>query len=130
MRGPARRSPYQVHFLAAGLLTLAGTVALWYFLSRPHGDWPHWLACWLLSVNVVAFGYYGLDKGRARSGARRVPEVVLHTLTAAGGSLGSYAGMQCFRHKTVKGKFLIVFWCIVVLQVLLILLIIQRLWWE
>src|SRR4051812_47598494 len=130
MAAPARRpSPYRVHFAAAAVLAAAGTLAVWSLLSR-HNDWAHWLACWLLAVNVVSFGYYGFDKGRARAGARRVPEAVLHTLTAAGGSLGSYAGMRCFRHKTVKGTFRIVFWGIVVLQVLLALALAKRLWWD
>ena len=54
---------------------------------------------------------------RAGTGAPRVPEVVLHGLTFAGGSLGAYAAMKTFRHKTIKGQFRIVFWLIVVVQV-------------
>jgi uncharacterized membrane protein YsdA (DUF1294 family) len=120
---------YQFHFLMAAALALAGTLALWFALSRLM-DWPHWLGCWLLSVNVVAFGYYGYDKGRARSVASRIPEALLHTLTAAGGSLGAYAGMQLFRHKTIKGKFRILFWCIVALQVSIGFWVVKAVWWD
>jgi len=41
----------------------------------------------------------------------------LHTLAAVGGSPGALLGMSLFRHKTIKGKFRILFWCIVALQV-------------
>jgi uncharacterized membrane protein YsdA (DUF1294 family) len=129
MAAPARRkSIIQSYLLIAGLLTILGTLMLWYAVSQHH-DWRHWLGCWLLVINVVAFGYYGFDKRQARAGRRRVPEAVLHTLAAAGGSVGAFAGMKCFRHKTIKGKFQIVFWCIVVLQVLIALWIVKTLWW-
>jgi uncharacterized membrane protein YsdA (DUF1294 family) len=91
-------------------------------------DWEHWLGCWLVAVNVVAFGYYGFDKGRSRGVESRVPEWALHGLTAAGGSLGAYAGMHVFRHKTLKRGFRIVFWCIVVLEMALILWLIRAMW--
>ncbi len=47
---------------------------------------------------------------------RRIPELVLHGLAVAGGSPGAYAGMRWFRHKTVKGRFRLVFWSIVIVQ--------------
>jgi uncharacterized membrane protein YsdA (DUF1294 family) len=52
---------------------------------------------------------------------------VLHGLALAGGSLGCYAGMRAFRHKTIKGTFRIVFWVIVVLQALLVVAVVYRL---
>ena len=109
--------------LALSLL-LAGGLLL---ALRPALTWAHLLAAWLLAVNVVAFGYYGFDKGRARSQSRRVPEAVLHGLADAGGSVGAYAGMRTFRHKTIKGSFRIVFWFIVVCQVALMAAVIYRL---
>jgi uncharacterized membrane protein YsdA (DUF1294 family) len=69
----------------------------------------------------VAFAYYGVDKFQARRGRRRVPEVVLHGLAVVGGSPGAYAAMQVWRHKTIKGRFRLVFWLIVALQLALIL---------
>ena len=125
-RPPGR--PYQIrrHAAVALCLAVAGMLLLWWALSR-QADWLHWLACWLVAVNVVAFGYYGFDKGRARSSRSRVPEVVLHGLSAAGGSIGSYVAMQTFRHKTVKGSFRIVFWFIVFCQIALAAAVIYRL---
>jgi uncharacterized membrane protein YsdA (DUF1294 family) len=127
------------HALTAATLTLAGALLLWWGLSRRLEVFPL-LACWLVAVNVVAFGYYGYDKSRARSAPERpeggapawgarVPEVVLHGLTAAGGAAGAYAGMELFRHKTVKGRFRVVFWCVVALQLALIAWVVKRTWW-
>jgi uncharacterized membrane protein YsdA (DUF1294 family) len=90
--------------------------------------WYHLLAAWLVAINLVTFGYYGFDKARARTSARRVPETVLHGLVLLGGTLGAYSGMALFRHKTVKTSFRMVFWVIVVMQVLLIVAVIYRIY--
>lgn len=91
-------------------------MALWWLLGGKN-TWPVWLTCWLVAINVVAFGYYGYDKAQAGNGGGRVPEVVLHGLSALGGSPGAFLAMHLFRHKTIKGGFRILFWCIVVLQI-------------
>ena len=126
MRGGRRMRPQWFHAGMALVLSLA-LMAVLLLAFRPEGGWAPYLAAWLVSVNVVTFGYYGYDKGRAGASARRVPEVVLHGLAFAGGSLGAYAAMKTFRHKTVKGSFRIVFWFIVVLQAGLILAVVYRL---
>ena len=117
--------PLYRHGGTALLFCLAGALAL-VLLFRPAPTWFHYLAAWLLSVNVVAFVYYGYDKSCARSASRRVPEAVLHGLSMAGGSLGAYAGMRLFRHKTIKGSFRIFFWFVVAMQVLLIIAVVYR----
>ncbi len=63
---------------------------------------------WLLSWGLVTFGFYGYDKAQAKIGGGRVPEIVLHLITLAGGVLGAWAGRFLFRHKTRKPAFLIV----------------------
>jgi uncharacterized membrane protein YsdA (DUF1294 family) len=95
-----------------------------------HEPTPVWLGCWLASVNVVTIGYYGFDKARARGSEGRVPELVLHGLSALGGSPGAYLAMSLFRHKTVKGSFRILFWCIVILQASLAAYVAKLLWWS
>jgi uncharacterized membrane protein YsdA (DUF1294 family) len=128
MQPQARRNrPVRFHFLTGACLALALTALLWFGL-RGGSDWSHLLFCWLIAVNVTAFGYYGYDKGQARASADRVPEVVLHGFTAAGGGLGAYAGMQVFRHKTIKGSFRIVFWLLVAVQVVLLAWVIKVRW--
>ncbi|MGF1582009.1 MAG: DUF1294 domain-containing protein [Gemmataceae bacterium] len=112
--------------IALGILVL-GTVGLWALLGR-QSHWAFWLGSWLLTTNVVTFGYYGYDKSCARGSRARIPELVLHGLSAIGGSLGAYAGMVVFRHKTVKGTFRIYFWSIVTLQIALIIYVVSRIW--
>jgi uncharacterized membrane protein YsdA (DUF1294 family) len=48
---------------------------------------------------------------------------VLHLLTALGGTLGSFAAMQIFRHKTRKKSFQLVFWAIVAVQIVVIMVL-------
>ena len=77
--GVPRRSwsPESVHgTLALALAGLATLAALYALPWRWSGT--HLLLCWLLSVNLVTFGYYGYDKRCARQQGRRVPESVLH----------------------------------------------------
>lgn len=81
------------------------------------------LAAWLLSINLVALFMYGYDKSVAGSKAMRVPEKVLWLLALVGGTVGALAGMWLFHHKTSKGKFQLVFWAIVVVQVILIVVV-------
>jgi uncharacterized membrane protein YsdA (DUF1294 family) len=115
-----------LHGLLSLVLALALTLGL-FWLFRLQVTWYSLLICWLLAVNVVAFCYYGYDKARARGSRSRVPEIVLHGLALAGGTLGAYAGMHLFRHKTVKGSFRIVFWTIALLQVALVTAALYRL---
>ncbi len=76
---------------------------------------------YVLTVNLITFVLYGVDKSRARKGAHRIPEAKLHKLALAGGSIGALIGQKVFHHKTRKVKFQIVFWLTVVLQAGLIL---------
>jgi len=81
---------------------------------------------WIFGVSTASFITYGYDKSIAGRGITRVPEVVLHALTAVGGTFGSFLGMQIFRHKTQKGSFRIVFWAIVAIQIVVIVLLLTR----
>ena len=76
-----------------------------------------------VAVNTVAFGLYAYDKRQAIADSLRVPELWLHLTALAGGSPGALAGQLIFRHKTRKFGFQIVFWAIVVLQVVVLVLI-------
>ncbi len=52
------------------------------------------------AMSLLAFCLYGMDKGRAKRGKSRVPELTLLTFAALGGGLGALFGMLLFRHKT------------------------------
>lgn len=69
------------------------------------------LAVWfvallLLALNLAAFLAQGIDKRRARTGARRIPEKQLLWLGVPLAALGMWLGMRVFRHKTSKPGFL------------------------
>lgn len=58
-------------------------------------------------VNLFAFFVIGADKRKAirGNGQKRAPEGLLFFLATCFGSLGVYAGMLIFRHKTKKWYF-------------------------
>lgn len=102
--GRPRRSP-KITYAVIALVTLAVLGAALY-------QWLQWdfYWVWLLVINVVTFAFFRFDKGQAqRTGAMRVPEVVLLGLMVAGGVLGGAGGMWMRpRHKTNKPIFVLV----------------------
>jgi len=119
---------YSVRFHVICTLTLciASTVALWWALTTHQHTWWIWLAHWLLVVNVVTFGYYVLDKWLAGKPWFRIPELVLHMLSALGGSPSALLAMWVFRHKTIKPSFRILYWSIVLAQIALAVFVIVK----
>jgi uncharacterized membrane protein YsdA (DUF1294 family) len=81
---------------------------------------------WIIGVSIASFFTYGYDKSIAGRGVTRIPEVVLHLLTAVGGTIGSFAAMRIIHHKTQKTSFQLVFWVIVIIQVVVIVLLLTR----
>ena len=63
------------------------------------------LGGYLVIVNIIAFGMYGVDKQKAIKKQWRIPEAQLLAVAAIGGSAGALLGMQFFHHKTRKWKF-------------------------
>lgn len=59
----------------------------------------------LLTVNILTFITYGIDKYNARHNHWRVREATLLLLAALGGSIGALLAMKMFRHKTQHKKF-------------------------
>ena len=58
----------------------------------------------LLSINLVAFIAYGIDKYKARHAKWRISEATLLLLAVFGGSLGAWGGMKVWHHKTMHKK--------------------------
>lgn len=125
----ATRQPRGFHLSFALILTGLMTFGLWWLLGAKSGS-TVWIVAWLVSINIVAFAYFAFDKNQAVNNARRVPEIVLHCLSLAGGSPGAFLSMHLFRHKTIKGGFRILFWCIVVLQVALVAWFVKLHWFS
>lgn len=65
------------------------------------------LLIYVALINLAAFLMYGLDKRRAIKDKWRIPERVLLLSALIGGSVGAFAGMQVFHHKTKHWKFII-----------------------
>ncbi|MQN89851.1 DUF1294 domain-containing protein, partial [Prevotella copri] len=59
------------------------------------------IICYLLAVNIVTFLLYGIDKYKAKKGKWRISEATLLTMAAIGGSIGAWAGMRLWHHKTM-----------------------------
>ena len=63
------------------------------------------ILCYLLAVNITTFLLYGIDKYKAKKNRWRIPEATLLTVAAIGGSIGAWAGMRLWHHKTMHKKF-------------------------
>lgn len=64
-----------------------------------------YLVLYLGIINAFALAIMLIDKYKAKKKAWRIPEAVLMTVAALGGSLGILFGMYAARHKTRKPKF-------------------------
>ena len=60
---------------------------------------------YLFAINIVSFFLYGIDKYKAKKGQWRISEATLLTMAAIGGSIGAWAGMRLWHHKTMHKKF-------------------------
>lgn len=60
---------------------------------------------YLLAVNIATFLLYGIDKYKAKKSKWRISEVTLLTMAAIGGSIGAWAAMRLWHHKTMHKKF-------------------------
>jgi len=87
-------------------------MALWYF-TRIH---PLWIC--LLTLSLITFLFYGYDEYQAINQNTRILELVLHLLALAGGTIGAFANLLFFRHKTKKLSFRVIFIIIVIVQIL------------
>ena len=65
------------------------------------------LCLYLLIINALGLLIMLADKEKAKKHRWRIPESTLLTVAALGGSIGCYAGMRVFHHKTRKPKFYI-----------------------
>ena len=75
------------------------------------------LGIYLIIINVITFFIYGLDKYKAKNDRWRIPEKTLIGAAVIGGSIGAWAGMRVFHHKTRHPKFYIGVPVIFVLQI-------------
>lgn len=72
----------------------------------------------LLTLNLLTFIIYGIDKFKAKKAKWRIPESTLLLLAVIGGSIGAWLGLQVWRHKTQHKIFYIGIPMILTLQVI------------
>lgn len=81
---------------------------------------PVLIAGYIAAVNVTAFAVMAADKSRAKKGAWRIPERTLFLFALFLGSIGIWAGMYVFRHKTKHLKFVVGIPAIILVQLCLV----------
>lgn len=81
---------------------------------------------YLIVVNVVAFLAFGVDKWKSKRDKWRIPEAQLIGLAVIGGSIGAWAGMKIWHHKTMHKKFKYGLPAILIIQIILAILIITK----
>lgn len=64
-----------------------------------------YLKYYFILLNILGFLSMYIDKEKAKKNKWRIKESTLLMIAVLGGSLGSYAGMKVFRHKTKHAKF-------------------------
>ena len=78
------------------------------------------IICYLLAINIATFLLYGIDKYKAKKGKWRISEATLLTMAAISGSIGAWAGMRLWHHKTMHKKFKYGIPVIIILQIALV----------
>ena len=78
------------------------------------------VAYFLVSINILAFIVYGIDKWRAAHGRWRIPESTLLGLAIIGGSIGALLGMKVWHHKTKHKKFVLGLPAILLIQLIIL----------
>ncbi|MBE6692643.1 MAG: DUF1294 domain-containing protein [Ruminococcaceae bacterium] len=74
---------------------------------------------YLLIINLITFLLFFIDKRKAIKKKWRIRESVLFGFSALGGSLGGFAAMQIFRHKTKTPIFKFGVPFIIILQIVI-----------
>jgi uncharacterized membrane protein YsdA (DUF1294 family) len=81
-----------------------------------------WMIGYLIVMNVIGLAVMGMDKAKARKHKWRIPEKVLFGVSLFGGSIGTWAGMYLFHHKTRHWYFVFGMPAILAVQTIIIIL--------
>ncbi len=66
-----------------------------------------YLYYYFITINVINFLLFAIDKQKAKRNQWRIPEAWLFFISLIGGSLGGIISMNIFKHKTSKIGFAI-----------------------
>ncbi len=79
------------------------------------------MKAYLIIINILSFILYGIDKLKAIKKKERISEKALILIGILGGSIGSLIGMNLFRHKTKKLKFIISLPLILIIHIIVVI---------
>lgn len=79
------------------------------------------MKAYLIIINILSFVLYGIDKLKAIKRKERISERTLILIGILGGSIGSLIGMNLFRHKTKKLKFIISLPLILIIHIIVVI---------
>ena len=65
------------------------------------------LLIYLIVMNLIGLAVMAMDKSKARHHVWRIPEKTLFLVSILGGSVGTWAGMYLFHHKTKHWYFVV-----------------------
>ena len=111
----ARLAAWSYGVLLAWLLVLLLLSVVWRL--------PGWVWLAYAGMSALTFIAYGQDKRAAQTGGWRTSEAQLQTLAVAGGWPGALLAQQWLRHKSSKASFQQVFWCVVVLNMAVVIVL-------
>lgn len=80
----------------------------------------------LFLINIFAFALVGIDKKRSLNQEPRSPEVLFFLLASMFGSAGIFLGLFIFRHKTRKVYFPVGIGLLLIQQITLVYLLINK----
>ena len=83
------------------------------------------ITTYFLIINIITLLTMYIDKSKAKKGKWRVKESTLFILVLLGGGIGGILGMQVFKHKTKKLKFVIGFPLILIFEILILIYFLQ-----
>ncbi len=72
---------------------------------------------YIIIINLIGLGAMYSDKKRAVRHTWRIPEKTLFALSLLGGSIGTWAGMYLFHHKTKHWYFVVGMPLILIIQI-------------
>jgi uncharacterized membrane protein YsdA (DUF1294 family) len=72
---------------------------------------------YLISINIITFLIYGIDKYKSINQKYRISEKALLLFGAIGGLVGAIIAMLIFRHKLKKTSYMMKFLSIIVIEV-------------
>lgn len=78
---------------------------------------PSFLFIFIISINVLSFLFYLIDKYNAKNGHWRIKETRLHCLSLLGGWPGAAIAQQWLKHKNRKKSFQIRYWLTIVANI-------------